>query len=394
MRRAAAVAVFVALVVAAVGPSAGADLEGDLSRVENRLAEYRGLVQQAATQRSDLAVRLLATGARLEDLTTDLAAAGREVEAAEREIDATESAISLLQATIDDRIEYVGVLQDRVEQVKDDALARAVELYMAPWRAEGPIPDAELDARTLVALAYAERVQQVTDRDIATLESLRAEERRTLAQLEDERAALGNRIADLEDARVERELAAEMVAERRSAVEEELAVQEALLADIDREIDEIEGEIAGLAAEESRIRQLIEEEQRLGGDRPGILARPVPGAVGSWFGYRVHPIYGEQRLHTGLDMNAYCGEPIRAAGDGRVFLADWKGGYGITVMIDHGGGMSTLYAHQASTAVGYGQWVTAGEVIGYGGTTGVSTSCHLHFEVRINGDPVDPAPYL
>jgi murein DD-endopeptidase MepM/ murein hydrolase activator NlpD len=77
-----------------------------------------------------------------------------------------------------------------------------------------------------------------------------------------------------------------------------------------------------------------------------------------------------------------------------VFLADWKGGYGLTVMIDHGGGMSTMYAHQSSAAVGYGQQVGAGQVIGYIGSTGTSTACHLHFEVRLGGNPVDPAPYL
>jgi murein DD-endopeptidase MepM/ murein hydrolase activator NlpD len=93
-------------------------------------------------------------------------------------------------------------------------------------------------------------------------------------------------------------------------------------------------------------------------------------------------------------MNAACGEPIRAAAQGRVFVADWKGGYGITVMIDHGGGMATLYAHQSRAAVGYGQQVSTGDVIGYAGTTGISTGCHLHFEVRLAGAPVDPAQYL
>ena len=114
----------------------------------------------------------------------------------------------------------------------------------------------------------------------------------------------------------------------------------------------------------------------------------MSGPIVSAFGYRVHPIYGDLRLHTGVDIDAACGEPIIAASGGRVFLADWKGGYGLTVMIDHGGGMSTLYGHLSDVAVGYDQQVVVGEVIGYIGTTGVSTGCHLHFEVRV-GDPYD-----
>jgi murein DD-endopeptidase MepM/ murein hydrolase activator NlpD len=184
------------------------------------------------------------------------------------------------------------------------------------------------------------------------------------------------------------------VEDRLAEAAAEMAEQQALLAEVDAVIDEIEGEIASLSAEQDRIRTLISSEQSTGGSRPGALYRPVPGGVSSWYGYRIHPIYGDQRLHTGLDMNAGCGEPIRAAAAGRVFLADWKGGYGLTVMIDHGGGMSTMYAHQSSAAVGYGQQVGAGQVIGYIGSTGTSTACHLHFEVRIGGNPVDPAPYL
>ena len=128
---------------------------------------------------------------------------------------------------------------------------------------------------------------------------------------------------------------------------------------------------------------------------PGRLLMPVPGApITSPFGYRIHPIYGTSRLHAGIDFGADSGTPIRAAAAGVVVSSGWYGDYGIATIIDHGGGLATLYAHQSSTAVSSGQTVAAGQTIGRVGSTGASTGAHLHFETRVNGDPVNPAGYL
>jgi len=127
----------------------------------------------------------------------------------------------------------------------------------------------------------------------------------------------------------------------------------------------------------------------------GGLADPLPSIyVVSPFGYRVHPIYGTVLLHTGDDLAADSGDPIRAAGDGVVVSAGWLGGYGNATIIDHGGGLATLYGHQSVLLVSEGQHVVKGQVIGRVGCTGSCTGPHLHFEVRINGNPVDPTPYL
>ncbi len=127
----------------------------------------------------------------------------------------------------------------------------------------------------------------------------------------------------------------------------------------------------------------------------GRLADPLPSiSVASSYGWRVHPIYGDWRLHTGVDLNANSGAPIRAAGDGTVVSAGWLGGYGNATIIDHGGGLATLYGHQSQLLVSAGQRVKKGQVIGKVGCTGSCTGPHLHFEVRINGEPVDPMPYL
>lgn len=121
------------------------------------------------------------------------------------------------------------------------------------------------------------------------------------------------------------------------------------------------------------------------------MARPVAGWVSSPYGWRVHPITGAWRLHTGIDFAAGAGTPIYACRGGTVVRASWYGGYGNATIIDHGGGMQTLYGHQSGFAVGAGTHVSAGQHIGYVGSTGNSTGPHLHFEVYINGSTVDPA---
>jgi murein DD-endopeptidase MepM/ murein hydrolase activator NlpD len=127
----------------------------------------------------------------------------------------------------------------------------------------------------------------------------------------------------------------------------------------------------------------------------GVLSVPIPGApITSGFGPRVHPIYGDVRMHTGIDFGASSGTPIRAAADGVVVSAGPLGGYGNATVIDHGNGLATLYGHQSSIAVSPGQHVGRGQVIGYVGCTGLCTGPHLHFEVRVRGTPVDPMQYL
>jgi murein DD-endopeptidase MepM/ murein hydrolase activator NlpD len=126
----------------------------------------------------------------------------------------------------------------------------------------------------------------------------------------------------------------------------------------------------------------------------GQLMYPTIGEVTSNFGWRVHPILGTERFHAGIDFGAEYGSLIYASARGRVIYADWYGGYGNSVIIDHGNGMTTLYAHCSELYVKDGDVVERGQPISAVGSTGFSTGPHLHFELRANGEPVDPAAYL
>jgi murein DD-endopeptidase MepM/ murein hydrolase activator NlpD len=132
----------------------------------------------------------------------------------------------------------------------------------------------------------------------------------------------------------------------------------------------------------------------IGGFGSGELIYPSDGPITSSFGWRRHPILGYARFHAGIDFGASYGSVIRAAEGGRVIFSGWYSGYGNAVIINHGDGITTLYGHTSKLYVSDGQTVQAGDAIAAVGSTGLSTGPHLHFEVRKNGEPVDPMPYL
>jgi murein DD-endopeptidase MepM/ murein hydrolase activator NlpD len=126
----------------------------------------------------------------------------------------------------------------------------------------------------------------------------------------------------------------------------------------------------------------------------GSMAAPISGPVTSPFGWRRHPIFGVRKFHTGVDLAGPNHAAVRAADSGNVLYTGWYGGYGKVVIISHGKGMATLYAHMSKTNVAVDQNVAKGDIVGYEGTTGFSTGPHLHFEVRVNGKPNNPLAFL
>ena len=169
----------------------------------------------------------------------------------------------------------------------------------------------------------------------------------------------------------------------------------AKLRKLKREQDKIEEMLRRRAA--AALRRAARANAKAG-PAAGVLLHPVDGAVTSPFGYRTHPIYHYWGLHDGVDFGGGCGMPLRAAAAGRVVSSYWSGVYGNRLIIDNGAqagvGMATIYNHATGYNVGVGDHVDQGQVIGYEGSTGWSTGCHLHFTVMANGQAVDPMPFF
>lgn len=161
---------------------------------------------------------------------------------------------------------------------------------------------------------------------------------------------------------------------------------------LSEQIDEYRNQILAVEAEIAQVTKANIDTEYIGGE----MAWPVPGytRITSNYGMRTHPITGIYKLHTGVDLGAPMGANFIAANDGVVTKAGYNGAYGNMVIIDHGGGISTLYAHGSEILVTVGQTVKKGDNILKVGSTGYSTGAHAHFEVRVNGQPVNPLPYI
>ncbi len=173
-----------------------------------------------------------------------------------------------------------------------------------------------------------------------------------------------------------------------------VAEKEALLALIEQRRDSLAEVEAQLDREEAEIESILQGGSSGSPAAAGQLMWPTSGPVTSPYGYRTHPIFGDQRLHTGIDIGAGYGANVIASDGGVVSYAGVMSGYGNVIVIDHGGGLATTYNHLSAFYVGSGESVGRGASIGAVGCTGYCTGPHLHFEVRINGSPVDPMPYL
>ncbi|HZK44566.1 MAG TPA: M23 family metallopeptidase [Syntrophomonadaceae bacterium] len=175
--------------------------------------------------------------------------------------------------------------------------------------------------------------------------------------------------------------------------------KQTILSDVTEERKTFENAIAELERASAQLEVMIRQIQAAGSKEAlgtGIFTWPTPGysAITSPYGMRYHPILKQRKMHTGIDIGAPMSANIVAADSGTVIFAGWMNGYGQTIVIDHGAGISTLYAHQSSFLVGKGTAVSKGQTIGKVGSTGWSTGPHLHFEVRINGSHTSPGAYL
>ena len=322
----------------------------------------------------------------VEEARQEVAQLGAEVEAASAEYAAVEARLHAQQnqvAAAEARVAAQATLVQMLE-------AQVVDLAVETYKSGGVDPQLSLLATGSTELAGASgMLGLLAERRAVTLEDVRD----ATAELERLRDATK---VELEDAQA---LQADL-AQRRADIEARLAGAQDVLAvaeaEAQRQLAREEARKAAEASRSSTRRTSAGAAVALPPVSSGELATPSPGRQSPW-GMRVHPVYSDRRHHSGMDIITGCGTPVAAAADGVVESADWEGSYGNILVLRHGassgGELSTAYAHLEEFVVKKGS-VTRGQLIGYVGTTGLSTGCHLHFEVRIDGKDVDPAGFI
>jgi murein DD-endopeptidase MepM/ murein hydrolase activator NlpD len=304
----------------------------------------------------------------------------------------------------EDRVELAEVQLADVERRLDEAHrlleAQAVAAYVAGGSSPGvyALLSADSTDELETATAYAGAVKEETDSVIERFNRLEdeAQELRTEAREAAEEAE------DARDEVEEQREALESERERQAKAQADAFVaalaQQGLIADIEAQRGSYEERLRTLAGSSDSINEALreaQEGQRLPQETDAIFLPPVEDPeISSSFGPRLHPIFGTVRMHNGLDIDTEMGRPLRAAADGTVVLADWQGGYGFTTVIDHGNGLATLYAHQSALIAHEGEEVEMGDILGLAGSTGWSTGPHVHWEVRVFGNPTDPITFL
>ena len=333
---------------------------------------------------------------QLADLEADQAAAQEKRQLLTEQLNAINAEI----ANIDAQISYYDGEIAQKEEERKEAEAREAEQYdlfcqrVRMMEEQGTVSYWSI-------LFNAESFSDLLDR-IADVDAVMAYDNEIMDQLIATREELERVQGELESARAEEQAAKEQQEAKKAEQQAKVAEAQALVdqinadtAEVNRQLDAESAAASEIQAEIAQKQKQLEEERKQNNivisSETGYLW-PLPGyyRLSSQFGYRIHPITGVAHSHTGIDIPASGGTPILAAKSGQVVTSAYHYSYGNYVVIDHGNGNSTLYAHMSSRAVSEGQMVTQGQVIGYVGTTGSSTGNHLHFEVRDNYTRVDP----
>lgn len=401
------VALWLVLVALSLGVMAvaSAQSQSEFDEIQREIAELEERIAAAEAEKSAVAADLGVAQEEYNEAAAAVDAAQTKVDAVQAEIDAEEILLAEIELDLDKFVTALASTEKQLTETEAQVVDQTAELYMAT-ATQAPLVFEFTDTEEVaLSSVYVDDTLGSSAELASSLEGLRDQAERERVSLADARSEQKTLLASLDEKRTRLQTEVDALDVVKQIEAEELGELQVLVDGINADIAAAERHKDGLEADSARIEQELREREAarqregdgVGGPPPpgaNGWVRPVPGGVSSGFGYRIHPISGARRLHTGVDMNGSCGEPIYAATSGTVVTASWYGGYGNAVVIDNGGGVATLYAHQTSLAVGSGQSVSTGQVVGYVGTTGYSTGCHLHFEVRLGGTPVDPSPYI
>ncbi|MDI3480579.1 MAG: hypothetical protein PWQ97_234 [Tepidanaerobacteraceae bacterium] len=321
-----------------------------------------------------------------QDVASELEEIEKELEKAQQELAATEAKLKDTQQKLVNTQQQLEVAQAQVEDQEKTLNIRMKAMYMT-----GPVDYIEvLMASTSFAdfLTRLDMVKRVIDSD-----------KNLLAEFKAKKELVEQKKAELEEQKRQIEEQKKNISRQRATIASRQADRERLYAELEAQEKEYERQEEELQKDAARLSKMIQELQAKSKRAymgTGEFRWPVPSStrVTSDYGWRIHPILKTKRFHDGIDIAAPTSSEVVAADDGVVIYTGWYGGYGNTVIIDHGGQISTQYSHLSKILVNNGDKVKKGDEIGQVGSTGLSTGPHLHFGVRKNGQTVNPWNWL
>lgn len=380
---------FVLTLVLSVVGSARAVSQSDIDALKDQQTQINN-------QRADIQSKIDELGAQVSSVMEQKEALDEKNELARQEIEIIDEQIALYDGLIEKKA------QELVEaQKQEDEQKAALRVRMRAMEESGSMSYIAIlfnatDFSDL--LARMDYVSNVMEKDKKVEEDYR-QARVNVENVKAEYEAT-------QEEQVEKKSEAE---EKKAQLETEISLAAQTIVELENNIEEYKAEYEANAAQENAIQAQInaaaaalekQQQQTIasGGTvvtGSGSMIWPCSvRTVSSSYGYRVHPIFGDKRFHSGIDIAASYGDTVWAADSGTVIIATYSSSYGNYVSISHSNGTTTLYAHMSSLAVSAGQTVTQGQTIGYVGSTGWSTGAHLHFEVKVNGSTVDPTGYV
>jgi murein DD-endopeptidase MepM/ murein hydrolase activator NlpD len=387
------------LVLWAFLPLASTGQTGRIASIQSKISKKRQQVEAKKRTEHALAGQVASYSRKIGSLQGDITALQRKQVTIQADLDRKRTELARIQERL--RQERVRLTRLKARQAEGQAALakRLVELY----KADRPdlvtvVLNANGFADLLTRTEFMERVSRQDARIIKNVREAKTEATataKTLSGLEKRATEVAAAIQARRDdvARVKGQLV-----DRRDQFAVVRGKKNAVLSNVREDRQHLEGDLASLEKEQARIASTLQQSASSNGFNPGVagpvrqgsgsLVWPVNGPIVSGFGMR----WG--RLHAGVDIAVPAGTPIRAAASGTVVLLGWTGGYGNYTCVQHGGALSTCYAHQSRYGTSMGATVSQGQVIGYVGCTGHCFGDHLHFETRINGSPVNPAGYL
>lgn len=355
----------------------GTALADDL---EDQLADLQRQAEEQQAKTNEASAKVENVSERLRQIQEELRVATAEYKEVKGQLDSVEDKISdnteLLQKTEADLKVKNKKLQQRVRDIYINGQISYVDVLF------GAKDFADLMTRMDVLKRIIKH-----DYDL-------------IMKVKEEKATVENTRAQLEKDKAEAEVLVTDAQAKKAKVEDKESEQQVLLDQAIYDRDTSERMYEEIMAASKEVANMIRRSQMSSAGYSGAPAGaggmiwPISGPITSEFGWRTHPIFGTARFHSGLDIGGDYGMPIYAAASGTVIYAGWISGYGNAVIIDHGGGVTTLYGHNDSLNVSEGENVAQGQVIAMCGSTGNSTGPHCHFEVRENGEPVSPYGYL